>query len=224
MAEPSSPIIELALDRPAREHQEREAALVAEARASARVGTASDTVASAGVGVPSNAESLRRAVADGIPTVHRRSGGTVVLVRPGDILWSIVIPRDPRAPLSRGLHAYADLGRGVTQALEKHGVDAAWTNSPAISDEYCLLGFRGFALSTGGRVIGGAAQHLTGRALLHHGIILRSVDRAQLGRLFRLPEAELERSVASLGELGVTEEHGAVEAAILRRLAGTDDG
>ena len=52
------------------------------------------------------------------------------------------------------------------------------------------------------KVLGGAAQHLAGGALLHSGIVPLELDRPLLGRLFGLSASALER-LTSLRELGV---------------------
>lgn len=224
MGEWSTPIAELALDRPFREHEARERALTAGAMRAARVGTASDVALSAGVAVPREAASLLRGEGDGIPVLRRLSGGTVVLVRPSDILWSVVVPRARGARPTAGLHAYAELGAGIVQALADDGIPAEWTESPGLSAEFCLLGLRGRALSVGGRVVGGAAQHLTAAALLHHGILLRTVDRPLLERLFGLSPETLTHRVTSLDELSVPRATGRLEATILRNLSETASG
>ncbi|MCI4360519.1 MAG: hypothetical protein L3J91_02345, partial [Thermoplasmata archaeon] len=72
----------------------------------------------------------------------------------------------------------------------------------------CLLGHRGRTLTVGGRAIGGAAQHLTGNALLHHGVLARTLDRPLVRRIFALPEAVAEEHLTSLEELGASAEPG----------------
>ncbi len=61
---------------------------------------------------------------------------------------------------------------------------------------------RGEVLTGEGRVIGGASQHATSRALLHHGIVASRIDRSLLETLFGLAPADTER-LTSLEELGV---------------------
>ena len=54
-----------------------------------------------------------------------------------------------------------------------------------------------------GRAIGGAAQHVTPRALLHHGTVCVGLDRAKLSRIFDAAPQLLEETVTSLSEEGV---------------------
>ena len=139
-----------------------------------------------GVGVPPDAPYLFRARDAGIPTVRRTSGGSGVLHLEGDLLWAVVLPRsDPRvgADFTR---AYGRLGRGLVTGLAAVGIPAAWAAAPGVADDYCFLSGRGEVLSVGGKVVGGAAQHLTSRALLHHGSVAWEVDRPEIDRLFDL--------------------------------------
>ena len=184
----------------------------------ARVATLHGPVVSLGVSQPSGAPAAQRARALGIPVVRRRSGGTGLLHQEGDIVWAIVLPRsDPRVGRDYA-RAYARLGASVVQAFSDVGLPGRWTEALGVSDEYCLLAPRGQVLTVHGRVVGGAAQHATSVALLHHGTINVTVDRERLAMLFDLrPDALGERIVGLqelLGVRGPTE----LEGAIARRL------
>jgi lipoate-protein ligase A len=159
---------------------------------------------SAGVSVDPQSPTLERARAMGIPVTRRSSGGTIVLARPGDLLWSIVVPLTDPGSRSKFLHAYAKLGAGVVAWLRTFGVKARWSDPLAHSAEFCLLGPRGSVLTVESRMLGGAAQHTTSRALLHHGLLVRTVDRDQLAGLFHLGPELLLRTTTSLEEVGVT--------------------
>ncbi|MGI0150798.1 MAG: hypothetical protein ACREC5_02545, partial [Thermoplasmata archaeon] len=67
-------------------------------------------------------------------------------------------------------------------------------------EELCLLGLRGCVLAVDGRTVGGAAQHRTARALLHHGVVSVVLDHRLLVELFGIPEATLRKHLAGLGE------------------------
>jgi len=82
-------------------------------------------------------------------------------------------------------------------------VAVRWTDPPGSDPEYCLLSARGSVLKHGDRVLGGAAQHLSEKALLHHGILpLEPLDRPLLRELFGLTARAAGR-LTSLRELGV---------------------
>jgi lipoate-protein ligase A len=171
----------------------------------ARVGVLADQAITVGVEVRLSTSYLARARASGLTVERRTSGGTAILHAQGDIAWSLVLPRgDPRVGRDYA-RAYGRLGSGVVRFLHERGVSAEWTTSPGLSAAYCLLGPRGSVLSVGERILGGAAQHLTGRALLHHGILPRTLDRSLLARIFNLTEARGLGRLTSLTELGQLE-------------------
>ena len=168
-----------------------------------RVAVLTDRAVSVGVGVREGEAYLARAAKEGLPAVRRTTGGTGLLHGPGDLAWSIVLPRsDPRVG-SDFVRAYARLGGGVVRFLSERGADCRWSDPPGTDPEYCLLSARGLVLTHGGQVLGGAAQHLAGGALLHHGILPLEVDRPLLRRIFRLSATAAAR-LTSLREVGVT--------------------
>ena len=129
-----------------------------------------------------------------LPLLRRSTGGTGVLHHRGDLVWSLVLPRTHPAVGPDFVRAYERLGGPVRDALRSSGIEAAWTGPLARSDRFCLLGPRGQVLTVGGRALGGAAQHATGRALLHHGIVVERPARPLLAALFGVPPEVLERS------------------------------
>lgn len=157
-------------------------ARAAPGRLSAAIG--SGPFVSVGVGVSRAAPFLARARGRGLPVVRRHTGGTALLHLPGDLLWCVVLPRtDPR--IARGfVHAYELLGAPVVEFLRGLGVASSWEEPPGLSEEYCTLGRRGRVLKVGDRVVGGAAQHATGAAVLHHGTISWGTDRPLAVELF----------------------------------------
>ncbi|MGA7475990.1 MAG: hypothetical protein WBW47_02080 [Thermoplasmata archaeon] len=167
-----------------------------------RAAVLTDRAVSYGVGVHPEAAYLVRAAKAGVPTVLRATGGTGLLHAPGDLAWSIVLPRaDPRVG-NDYVHAYSRLGEGVVRFLSQRGVAAKWVDPPGADPDYCLLSARGSVLSHQEKVLGGAAQHLAGGALLHSGIVPLELDRDLLRKLFGLSPKALER-LTSLRELGV---------------------
>jgi hypothetical protein len=168
-----------------------------------RVAVLSERCLSYGVGVPSAAGYLRSAAARGIPTVRRRTGGTGLLHEPGDLAWTVVLPRrEPRAGADF-TRAYERLGRGVVRWLAQLGLAGAWTAPPGLSPEYCTLGERGTVLTVGSGILGGAAQHVTRDRLLHHGTISWTVDRPAIERLFHLGRPDVTRRLVGLHDLEV---------------------
>jgi len=168
-----------------------------------RVAVLADRALSVGVGVPDQATYLARARAEGIAVVRRSSGGTGVLHAPGDLAWSVVLPRDDPLVGRDFVNAYDRLGRGVVRFLQARGGTARWDPAPGISEYCCLLGSRGRVLTVDGRVLGGAAQHASRAALLHHGILPYRLDRPVLARLFDLEWPGPVDRLVGLDDLGL---------------------
>jgi lipoate-protein ligase A len=142
-----------------------------------------------------------------------------VLHAPGDLSWTVVLPRrDPRVGRSY-VTAYARLGEGVVRFLEAAGVRARWDPSSGTSSSYCILGPRGYVLAVGHRILGGAAQHLTREALLHHGFVPRTLDRALVGRIFDLPAVGEVDRLTCLEELGLRDPAGQQAERLARAIA-----
>lgn len=87
--------------------------------------------------------------------------------------------------------------------LRELGQDSAWTPANAHWPAYCLTSGRGQVLSVSGRALGGASQHVTAQALLHHGTLSLVTDAAALAELFTLPPAVIEADLTSLRGLGL---------------------
>ncbi len=168
-----------------------------------RVTVLTDRALSYGVGVRPDAPFVERARRLGLAPIGRSSGGSGVLHAPGDLAWSVVLPRSHSAVGRDYARAYGRLGAGAVRFLGRHRLSGAWTTPPDLSADCCVLSGRGRVLSVGGRILGGAAQHVTPRALLHHGMIFRSLDRELLGRLFEFPDPTASARLVGLDELGV---------------------
>ncbi len=174
-------------------------------RATVHVATLSDTAVSYGVGVRGTAPYLQRARADQVSVLRRPSGGSGLVHLPGDLLWSVVLPRaDPRVGPGF-VRAYARFGEGLVQMLAARGVSAHWTAPPGLSDGYCPLSSRGQVLECGGRVLAAAAQHATGSTLLHSGALSRTLDRPRIARWFGFPEPGPADSLTCLTEVGFSD-------------------
>ncbi|HYK94023.1 MAG TPA: hypothetical protein VEY07_08305 [Thermoplasmata archaeon] len=188
----------------AEENLTRDERLLAAGVPAGRVATLEGPVLTLGVAQPPATPAATRARSLGIPVVPRRSGGTGLLHQPGDIVWSVILPRrDPRVGRNYA-RSFDRLGVGAVDSLAGVGIVAQWSPALGLSPEYCLLAPRGQVLTVDGRAIGGAAQHVTARALLHHGTINVRVDRAGLAALFDLDFETAEKSVTSVTELRPT--------------------
>lgn len=169
---------------------------------------------SIGVSVREDAAWVAAARAAGLRVVRRRTGGTGVLHQAGDLLWATVLPRsDPRVGPDY-VRAYPRLGAPVVTWLARWGVPAAWGEPPGASPSYCPLGDRGQVLRSRARILGGAAQHATSRALLHHGFVARTVDRATISSLFTGTAEGASGLLGGLEELGVRETPGRLAATL----------
>lgn len=147
----------------------------------------SDRGVTLGVARSGNDPIAVRARALGWPVRSRSTGGTGVLHLAGDLVWSLVLPRtDPRVGRDYVV-AYARLGTGVVAALADLGIDGAWRPARGLSESCCFLGPRGWALEVEGKVVGGAAQHLTPTHLLHQGALAIHLDAGAASELFELP-------------------------------------
>jgi lipoate-protein ligase A len=172
----------------------------------ARAGLVTDTTVSLGIAVRASPTLQALCQERGWPILPRTTGGSGLLHRPGDLLWSVVLPRDdPR--VGRGfVRSYGRYGGPMVAALNRAGINAAWVPAFDLSDRYCLFGGRGEVLGVGDRALGGAAQQLTARGLLHHGVVGSDLDRAALARLFEVAPALLAERLTSFRESGGSED------------------
>ena len=203
------------------EEFELQEALLRRGEATVRVGILRDRGLSFGVGVHPQAAYLLRARALGVRTFPRGTGGTGVLHLQDDLVWAVVLPRsDPRVgrDFSR---AYGRLGSAVVTGLSAFGLRGQWVGAPGLVEDYCPLSSRGEVLVAGGKVLGGAAQHVTSSALLHHGSVSWNIDRPEVDRLFDLPPGGPSQRLGGVAELGgvpdPTALAEAVAAALLER-------
>ena len=187
--------------------------------ATIRVAVVAGRAVTFGVSVSPGAAYLVRARSERIATVPRGSGGSGVLHLPGDLLWAIVLPRaDPRVGRDF-VRAYGRLGEGVVRGLRAVGVSVRWVDPPGLVEDYCPLSSRGQVLEAGDRIVGAAAQHATGRALLHHGGVSWTVDRACVDRLFSLPASGPSSRLGGLEEVAPALDRASVAGSLERALA-----
>ena len=194
-------------------------ARVRDGRAGAWAAELSDTAISVGVACRLPTAVVARATAAGWPILRRSTGGTALLHRPGDLAWSRLLPRDHPSVGRDYVRAYGRLGAPVVAGLANAGIAADWGDPVATSSVFCLFGPRGSVLRVGAAVLGGAAQRLTPRWLLHHGVLNGSVDRPELATLFDLPAQEVARKLTALEELPHTGTLTDLGRAVLREAA-----
>src|SRR4029077_10350417 len=82
----------------------------------------------------------------GVPTLRRSTGGAGVLHAPGDLVWSVVLPRDHPAVGRNYARSYRRFGGPIADALAAAGIDAHWAAALDLSETFCLLGARGEVL------------------------------------------------------------------------------
>jgi lipoate-protein ligase A len=168
-----------------------------------RVGVIADRTVSYGVGVQADAPFVLRCEAEGVPAHRRSSGGTGFLHQPGDLVWSVILPRnDPRVGRDF-LRSFARFGAGASSFLSGRGVPVHWVPAPGVLHDYCPLSDRGEVPEGRGRILGGAAQHLSGATLLHQGTFSLTVDRPLLDRLFDPASSGASQRLGSLREMGI---------------------
>lgn len=168
-----------------------------------RVAVLADRSLSRGIGTPLDPVGAR-ARAEGLAVVSRSSGGSWLYHAPGDIVWTVVLPRKDRRVGRAFTRDYARLGAAVVETLREWNMPAAWSAALGLSPAYCLLGGQGEVLLQDNRALGGAAQHLTKSALLHHGVIPYRIDRSLVHRLFDVPAEVTDSRLTSLEECGLT--------------------
>ncbi|WP_010582634.1 lipoate--protein ligase family protein [Schlesneria paludicola] len=114
--------------------------------------------------------------AAGIPILRRASGGGTVLVGPGCLCYSLVLPLNP---LLRTLGV-----SGVTSELMERTAKGLRSMNPEIE-------VRGTSdLVCGGLKFSGNAQRWLRNAFIHHGTLLHDFDLALLERCLRHPSRE----------------------------------
>jgi lipoate-protein ligase A len=184
----------------AEEFLAQEEALFREARPVVRAALFRDRSISVGVRTEISPELRRLAASHGLPILRRATGGSGLLHLPGDLVWSLLLPRDDPLAGRDFVRAYGRLGAPLVAALRSSGVPASWTPALALSDLFCLFGAHGEVLTADGRALGGAAQHASARVLLHHGVVGATVDRELLGELFSVERALLRDRLGGTAE------------------------
>jgi lipoate-protein ligase A len=116
---------------------------------------------------------LEQCAADGVPVARRSSGGGTVLLGPGCLLYSLVLPMAAHPALSDLNASYRHIMGRLAAALAVEVDGVAWNG---ISDLVC-----------GDRKFSGNAQQRKRGHLLHHGTLLYAFDLPMIDRYVRHP-------------------------------------
>lgn len=115
---------------------------------------------------------------DDVPVLRRCSGGGAVLLGPGCLVFSLVLPVEPVEHLHNIVQETARVLGRLAAALKPH--------VPAIAQ-------RGTSdLAVGGRKVSGNSQRWLRRVFLHHGTLLYDFDVERVARYLRPPPREPE--------------------------------
>jgi lipoate---protein ligase len=111
--------------------------------------------------------------ADGVAIGRRSSGGGTVLLCPGCLCYTLVLPYERSAHLSQVRSSFCYILEHIKRALADFapGIELAGTSD----------------LAMGGRKFSGNAQQRKRTHLLHHGTLLYDFDFRLAGRYLRMP-------------------------------------
>jgi lipoate-protein ligase A len=129
---------------------------------------------------------LEACAALGVPVVRRPSGGLTVLLGPGCLMWSVVVPHPEGAPAIERIHAemLAPLRRELHASVHAAGL--------AVD----RLGSSDLALRAAGadaaaaRKFSGNALRVRRQGVLYHGTLLDDFDIRLVSRILRHPPRE----------------------------------
>ena len=120
--------------------------------------------------------------ADGVPVLRRASGGGTVLLGPGALCWSLVLPVGPPRGVPGDIPA-------VTAAIMHRLADAVRPLVPGAgvdgTSDLTVPGPGGERIK-----VGGNAQRWLKNAVLHQGTLLYDFDLPAIGRLLSAPERQ----------------------------------
>lgn len=116
---------------------------------------------------------------DGVPILRRSSGGGTVLIGPGCLNFTLVLPY----PFAPGLE---EILPSVRYILSR--VKAALERLPPLTNQLALEGISD--LTCGGRKVSGNAQQRKRRYFLHHGTLLCGMDLGRVSRYLPVPSRQ----------------------------------
>ena len=122
----------------------------------------------------------------GLQYTRRMTGGGI-LVHGGDLSYALIVPQT--LIKTRGVRESYRYFCGFLLTLYRRlGLEAAFANDTASTrggSDVCLAGKERYDIIIGGRKIGGNAQRHTREAMLQHGTVPLSIDRAFFAPFFR---------------------------------------
>jgi lipoate---protein ligase len=157
---------------------------------------------------PDEAVDALATVRAGVAVIHRRSGGSAVLVEPGEALWvDVAIPAgDPLWEDDVG-RAFHWLGRAWVAALAAIGVAADWHSGPMVksawSAQVCFAGLGPGEVTAGGRKAIGMSQRRTRAGALFQCSAALTWEPARLLELLNLSPEDRRRGEADLADVAV---------------------
>jgi lipoate-protein ligase A len=150
-----------------------------------------------------DAVDWERVRARGADVVHRRSGGSAVLVEPGSALWvDVTIPAgDPLWDHDVG-RAFHWLGAAWAEVLTAGGLPARWHDgamrSTPWSARVCFAGLGPGEVTVGGRKVVGLSQRRTREAVLFQCCVAVAWEPERLLDLLALDDADRARGATEL--------------------------
>ncbi len=120
--------------------------------------------------------NLELAQAEGVPVLHRSSGGGTVVQGPGCLNYSFILSKQNHPVLNDLRRSYEWISEKVTETLGSLGVKAYFR---PISD---------LATDPGEKKFSGNAQKRGKNHILHHGTILYSFDLNLINRYLKMPK------------------------------------
>lgn len=146
--------------------------------------------------------------AEGIPIVHRPTGGRAVFHDRTELTYAVVSntpPLDASASIPETYRRIAEIlraalrGVGVETRLERGGIGDRDRNDPTRRDP-CFASASRDELLWGQRKVVGSAQCRLRRAVLQHGSIPLEIDYARMSRILAVSETTLRHRMVSLSE------------------------
>jgi lipoate-protein ligase A len=144
----------------------------------------------------------------GAEVVHRRSGGSAVLVEPGAAVWAdVTIPAgDPLWDHDVG-RAFHWLGAAWAEVLSGAGLNARWYDGPMLrtpwSASVCFAGLGPGEVTVDGRKVVGLSQRRTREAALFQCCAALRWEPARLLDLLAFDDADRARGAVELADVAV---------------------
>ena len=128
--------------------------------------------------------------AAGARLVRRPSGGLTVVLGPGCLMWSVIVPHPAGSPGLEAIHAamlepLAEALRAAGRAVHRRGTSDLAVMTPQASGQTAVSG-----QATVEKKVSGNALRVKRHGVLYHGTLLDSFDLDLIGRVLRHPPQE----------------------------------